>query len=159
MPVYVTIEKPAVVLALTVDVIVPDVFETVEPAAFHCQATCACELWLGHVPIWNPSELNAVTPVDNVDSAEVWSEDSNFVAPRTESYKAWLKFDEPLLAFCQTKSGWNEVDVVLFALLAIARLLVPSPVQSVAAKYEAPSVIVGVGRLVAHNVLNPVGGV
>jgi hypothetical protein len=89
--VYVAILSPAVVFALTCDVIVPCVLLTAAPPAFHCQATYEFALAFTSVvsvPRLKPSALSAVKLCASVVSAVVVFDDRYFVTPRDESNKA-----------------------------------------------------------------------
>ena len=76
VPVYVTILNPAVVFALTVEVIEPSLLDEPVPPAFQDQPTAVPPLAFISVlvPIDQPSELKEVTYVASVPSALVKSD-------------------------------------------------------------------------------------
>jgi hypothetical protein len=116
--VYVTTENPAVVFALTCDVIVPCVLLTAAPPAFHCQATYEFappvpELTsVVSLPKLKPSAVKAVNVFAFSASRAVVFDDKYLVAPLAESNRAW---NVPAVRFLiHTKSGWNDTLFTAF---------------------------------------------
>ena len=89
VPVYVTTENPAVVFALTDEVIDPEVLLTAVPPAFHCQETSVlpAELHTAVELMLKPVDVKEVGEPEVVASAEVRFELRPLVMPRTESCK------------------------------------------------------------------------